>query len=127
MISEMYLIAAEGYLGAGNAADAKTVLNALQAKRGAKATEATAATVHKEWFRETVGEGLRMSCLKRWGEGFNGREPQDGVKENEVLMVGKAYDQKVFAADDYHFQWPVPKYEMQTNLNLKQNEGYSAE
>lgn len=127
LISEMYLIAAEGYLRAGDAVSAKAQLNVLQSKRGAKETEATLETIKKEWFRETVGEGLRFSCLKRWGEGFNGREPQDGVKENEVLMVGKAYDQKVFAADDYHFQWPVPKYEMQTNLNLKQNEGYSAE
>lgn len=127
LISEMYLIAAEGYLGAGDATSAKAQLNVLQAKRGAKETDATLDNIKKEWFRETVGEGLRFSCLKRWGEGYSGREPQDGVKENEVLMVGKAYDQKVFAADDYHFQWPVPKYEMQTNLNLKQNEGYSAE
>ncbi len=124
MISEMYLIAAEGYLGAGNAAEAKSVLNALQAKRGAKATEATAATVHKEWFRETVGEGLRMSCLKRWGEGFSGRAAQEGALSSLSIMTGKDYDAKSLPASDYHYQWPVPTYDMQINKNLVQNEGY---
>ena len=127
LISEMYLIAAEAYLAAGDAASAKTQLNVLQEKRGASLTNATSEAVKKEWFRETVGEGLRMSCLKRWGEGFNGREPQDGVKSNGVNMSGDSYELKVFAADDFHFQWPVPKYEMQTNLNLVQNPGYTAE
>lgn len=125
LISEMYLIAAEAYLGAGDADAAKAQLNELQTKRGATATEATMENVKNEWFRETVGEGLRFSCLKRWGEGFSGREPQDGVKENGICMTGTHYEQKVLAADDYHFQWPVPTYEIQTNLNLEQNDGYT--
>lgn len=127
LISEMYLIAAEAYLAAGDASSAKAQLNVLQEKRGASLTNATSETVKKEWFRETVGEGLRLSCLKRWGEGYSGREPQSGVKDNGVHMSGSAYEQKQFPADDFHFQWPVPKYEMQTNLNLVQNPGYTAE
>ncbi len=124
-ISEMYLIAAEGYFGAGNTASAKAVLNELQAKRGANQTEATAATIHNEWFRETVGEGLRMSCLKRWGEGFSTRAGQDGT--SIAIMQGENFDGKSMAASDIHFQWPIPTYDMQINPNLVQNEGYTAE
>lgn len=127
LISEMYLIAAEGYLGAGNTSDAKKILNELQGKRGAKETEATAETVHKEWFRETVGEGLRMSCLKRWGEGYSTRTAQDGALSSLAVMTGSDFDGKSLPASDYHYQWPVPAYDMQINQNLVQNEGYVSE
>ena len=125
LISEMYLIAAEAYLEAGNGANALTYLNALQEKRHATLSlTATEENIHNEWYRETVGEGLRFSCLKRWGEGFSGRPAQPGAEM--VVNTGTAYTEKVFASDDYHFQWPIPTYEMQTNLNLVQNEGYGA-
>lgn len=125
LISEMYLIAAEAYLEAGSAANALTYLNALQEKRHATLSlTATEENIRNEWYRETVGEGLRFSCLKRWGEGFSGRPAQPGAEM--VVNTGTAYTEKVFASDDYHFQWPIPTYEMQTNLNLVQNEGYGA-
>ena len=125
LISEMYLIAAEAYLEAGSAANALTYLNALQEKRHATLSlTATEENIRNEWYRETVGEGLRFSCLKRWGEGFSGRPAQPGA--GMVVNTGSAYTEKVFASDDYHFQWPIPTYEMQTNLNLVQNEGYGA-
>lgn len=127
LISEMYLIAAEAYLGAGNAAEAKTQLNVLQTRRGATATAATAETIQNEWFRETVGEGLRMSCLKRWGIGYAERTAQDAASALGVISTGPSYAPKSMAASDFHFQWPIPTYDMQTNLNLVQNEGYAAE
>lgn len=125
LISEMYLIAAEAYLADNDAASAKVQLNALQVARGAKATDATTENIQNEWYRETVGEGLRFSCLKRWGIGFSGRPPQDGAAD--VIMTGASFEQKAMPASDYHYQWPIPLYEMQTNLNLKQNDGYSVE
>lgn len=127
LISEMYLIAAEAYLAGGDPASAKAQLNVLQSRRGAAETDATETSVQKEWYRETVGEGLLFSCLKRWGKGFSGRQPQSGIEAAGLNMSGPAYEQKELKSDDYHFQWPVPKYEMQTNLNLKQNDGYNAE
>lgn len=120
-ISEMYLIAAEAELST-DAAAAKKDLNALQAARGASQTEATAATVQKEWFRETVGEGQRKFCLKRWGLGFNGRPMQPGAAN--VLQQGDVFDGKVFEANSHLFQYPVPAYEMKINKNLVQNPGY---
>lgn len=120
-IGEMYLIAAEAELST-NPAQAKIDLNTLQAARGASLTDASTDTVRKEWYKETVGEGLRMSCLKRWGIGFNGRPAQDGAKN--AIMSGDAYDQKVFEANSIYFQWPVPSYEMKINSNMEQNPGY---
>jgi hypothetical protein len=124
MIGEMYLIAAEAYQAIGISALAGKYLNALQAKRGAATTAVSEKIIQDEWYKETVGEGLRFSCLKRWGIGFEGRPCQDAAKD--IVASGSAYAQKVMKADDYHFQWPVPTYEMQTNLNLVQNEGYES-
>ena len=126
LISEMYLIAAEAYFENGQASEAKTVLNALQTQRGAATTAATAETIHNEWYRETVGEGLRFSCLKRWGEGFDGRPAQPGAASVVMTNPASSFTGKILEADDYHFLWPIPTYEMQTNLNLKQNPGYGS-
>ena len=125
LLSEMYLIAAEAELSS-NAAAAKTDLNALQAARGASQTEATAETVQKEWYRETVGLGLRMPCLKRWGLGFNGRPGQPQAVAKEIIVLQANFADKVMNANDSRFVWPVPTHEIQVNRNLVQNEGYTS-
>ena len=125
LIGEQYLIAAEAYLQAGDASKAKKRLQELQEKRGAVKTEATMAIIKKEWFRETVGEGLRMSCLKRWGAPAGVRTPQTAASDAHILMTGPYYEQRVLAATDYHFCWPIPEYEIKVNNNLVQNDGYS--
>ncbi|MBP3714455.1 MAG: RagB/SusD family nutrient uptake outer membrane protein [Phocaeicola sp.] len=124
LIGEMYMIAAEAYLGAGNTDAAKAVLNELQEARGAEVTEATIEDIQNEWFRETVGEDLRMSCLKRWGVGYTARTPQPAALEAGVLMMGAAYGSRSVEANDHHWAWPVPVYELQINDNLVQNPGY---
>lgn len=123
LISEMYLIAAEAQAQSGG--NDASILNALQTARGANATTLSMDNVKNEWFKETVGEGLRFSCLKRWGDGFEAREAQDGAQD--AISKGEYYDLKSMAASDYHFVFPVPYYEIQTNLNLVQNPGYSVE
>lgn len=125
LISEMYLIAAEAEL-VSDAAAAKTDLNALQAARGAAQTAATDETVRKEWYRETVGLGLRISCLKRWGLGFSGRPGQTNATAKEIIVIGDNFDGKSMPATDFHFVWPVPTHEIQVNPNLVQNTGYTA-
>lgn len=123
-ISEMYLIAAEAELASNDVDAALEDLNTLQAARGAVETAATVETVRNEWFRETVGEGQRKFCLKRWGLGFNGREMQAGAAN--VLQQGDVFNAKVFDANSTYFQWPVPAYEMKINKNLVQNPGYDS-
>lgn len=125
LIGEQYLIAAEAYLAAGDATNAKKYLNDLQAARGATETEATAENIQNEWFKETVGEGLRMSCIKRWGTGFSGRVQQ--ARNNGEALTGDIYVGKNFPASDYHWQWAIPAYEMKVNANIVQNPGYGAE
>ena len=121
-ISEMYLIAAEAYAQAGNSAKAKEVLNALQTARHATLTEGTMDAVKNEWFKETVGEGLRLNCLKRWGDGMAARTPQDGAAL--LIMTGAGYEQRTIPAGFAKLTWPVPTYELQVNPNLVQNEGF---
>lgn len=126
-LPEMYLVAAEAAFQAGNSAAALAKLTALQTKRGATPTAAvTLEAIQKEWFRETVGEGLRMECLKRWGVGCAVREGQAGALESNVLMETVGYVDRDLKAGDYHLCWPVPSYEIKVNSNLVQNEGYSA-
>lgn len=125
LISEMYLIAAEAYQAAGNGNAAQNALNTLQRARGASATDATAAAIHNEWFKETVGEGTRMVCLKRWNEGFSSRIGQAGAIAGGALAQGAAFEAKSLPAGDYHYQWPIPSHEFEVNPNLVQNPGYS--
>lgn len=125
LISEMYLIAAEAYAQAGNTAAAKTVLNQLQILRGAVPTDGSLESVKKEWFRETVGEGLRLACIKRWGDGLAVRKAQPGV--DYLIMTGPYYNERSLAANNHTLNWPIPSYELKLNANLVQNPGYSAE
>ena len=125
LISEMYLIAAEAHSKAGSSTKAAEALNALQTSRGATPTAATFENIQNEWYKEVVGEGLYFSCLKRWGKGYSGRAPQAGA--TMLIASGEYFENKVWSDTDYHFQWPVPTYELQTNLNLKQNDGYGVE
>lgn len=125
-IGEMYLIAAESYLAAGNLTQATAYLNALQTARGASATTATAANIQNEWFKETVGEGMRGICLKRWNVGFNGRPAQEAAVTDGLVENGNNYADRAFDEDDYYlYTWPIPNYEMRINRALIQNEGYT--
>lgn len=123
-ISEMYLIAAEAYVDIDNAKSAK-YLSDLQTARGATAKTATIENIQNEWYKETVGQGLRISCLKRWGIGFDGRPAQTGAVSADAVVNQPNFITKSMPATDFHFVWPVPKHEIQVNPNLKQNEGYA--
>ena len=124
-ISEMYLIAAEALFKGGHTEDALKVLNELQAARGAENSLVTSfAEIQKEWFRETVGEGQRIWCLKRWGEGFTARYGQPAAISENLIYTGSYYTERAMEAGDYHFTLPIPTYEIKINTNLKQNEGY---
>lgn len=125
-IGEMYLIAAEAYAMSGNAAAAAQMLNTLRTAR--KATIVTGDIMEEiklEWFRETAGEGMRLNCLKRWGDGISARQPQSAAAE--VVMTGEAYTDRVIEAGSHIFNWPIPTREIKINKNLVQNVGYGSE
>lgn len=125
MISEMYLIAAEAYAMSGDEGTAKSVLNTLQSARKAAFSDGSMESVKMEWMKETVGEGLRFACLKRWGDGMEPRTPQSAA--SAFVQTGPAYTERVVEAGSHIFNWPVPTYEMKINKNLVQNPGYSVE
>lgn len=126
LLPEIYLIAAEASFKANKKVDALAALTTLQSARNATPTDdVTLEAIQKEWFRETVGDGKRLECLKRWKLGFSGRDFQPGA-ENVVIKTA-GYVDKVFKSDDYHMCWPIPSYEIKVNSNLRQNTGYSAQ
>ena len=65
-----------------------------------------------------------MSCLKRWGKGFSGREAQNGLEEEGIIQSGDSYEKKELKANDNHWVWPIPSYEIRVNPNLVQNPGF---
>ena len=125
MISEMYLIKAEAQARSSKVPAAKTTLNLLQTARGATLTTGVLKNVQNEWFRETVGDGMRLSCLKRWHVGFDAREGQPGAMNVNALMTGEYYDQRSMEADDYHLVWPAPASQIRLNSNLTQYSAYA--
>ncbi len=120
-IPEQYLIAAEAMSMLGQEETAAEYLNVLQKARGAAQTSGSMENIKKEWARETVGEGMRLQCLKRWGDGFSGREPY----APSLVSPGVYYDELTVAGDYYKLTWPVPNAEIQSNQNLVQNPGWT--
>lgn len=127
LISEMYLIKAEAEAMQDDIPKAKSTINLLQTARGAIKTSGRLEDIQNEWFRETVGEGMRWTCLKRWGIGFDKREAQTGTLAKNAVMLGDYYDARSLSADDRSFIWPIPADERRLNANLKQNPGYGTE
>lgn len=123
-LNEIYLIAAEAHALNGNEAKAQYYLNAIQRARHAQPTSATMDNIKKEWFRETVGDGQRMVCLKRWRDGFKGREPQEEAFEANIIYKSDGFVDRDFPSDDVHWQWPISTYELRVNPNIEQNPGY---
>lgn len=127
-IAEMYLIAAEAYLqqSSPNASEALLALNDLQTARNATPSpSATMDEVKKEWAKETIGLGVRIDCLKRWGDGYSGRPAQnvDFITNNPPSN----YTEKVVLPTEPKLVWAIPQIDMDINPNLIQNEGWGAE
>ncbi|MCQ2076456.1 MAG: RagB/SusD family nutrient uptake outer membrane protein [Bacteroidaceae bacterium] len=130
-LSEQYLIAAESAALMGKADVACKYLNGLRAQRlrgykdvSLKGDELLDA-VKEERFKELLGEGFRMSDLRRWHIGFqrNPEHPENPTLSEIITSQGAALS---YAADDHRFVWPIPATEIQTNPQLdgQQNPGY---
>ena len=130
----MYLIAAEAYARTGTAALVKRgsdLLKELRTKRieGYTQGDYTDAgvlmdEVMDERVRELVGEGFRLTDLKRWGKGVKRNSAQNS---GLIWFPGVNYSEKLDReADDPRMVWPIPKSEMDANPQLKgaQNPGY---
>jgi hypothetical protein len=83
--------------------------------------------VKLEWLRETVGEGQRINCIKRWGDGLPARPAQPAAKDIVMSTPESDYTGRALAADAHTLVWPIPSYEIKISPALIQNPGYSAE
>ena len=128
MIAEMYLIAAEAYAQSGNEGDAATIIGELRAARKAGEMTGDVMDVIKgEWLRETVGDGQRINCIKRWGDGLPARPAQKAAENIVMNTPASDYTARELAADSHTLVWPIPSYEIKISPALIQNPGYSAE
>ncbi|WP_294606393.1 RagB/SusD family nutrient uptake outer membrane protein [uncultured Bacteroides sp.] len=129
-MGEIYLIAAEA-AATTNQTLANKYLNELRSKRIADYEEINYADqilvqqIRSERLKELIGEGFRMSDLRRWGIGFqrNPDHPENPDINNILVPNGK---ELAYPAGDYRFVWPIPSAEMETNPQLagQQNPGY---
>ena len=130
-LSEMYLIVAEA---AANFDEAKanTALNALRKARITGYTDQTLAgnalrnEIRTERAKELIGEGFRISDLRRWGLGFSRGYAYTG----EFLLTPDALvptsRDNVYTPGDHLYVLPIPIDEIETNPQLAghQNPGY---
>ena len=128
MIAEMYLIAAEAYAQSGNEGDAAAIIGELRAARKAGDMTGDVMDVIKgEWLRETVGDGQRINCIKRWGDGLPARPAQKAAENIVMNTPASEFTAREVAADSHTLVWPIPSYEIKISPALIQNPGYSAE
>ena len=65
---------------------------------------------------------MRLLDLKRWNLGVTRGTPQ---QEDICAVPGADYSTNLSKpAGDYHFVWPIPTHEMDTNPKMVQNPGY---
>ncbi len=110
-LSEVYLIRAEARCMLGKTQQACSDLTELRRNRIANYGSAMydqstlLAAIQSERARELVGEGFRLSDLKRWHLGFE-RSPQTGT------IDGSNYNALKVAADSRKFTWLIPQHEI---------------
>lgn len=131
--AEMYLIAAEAALfkATPDETAALRYLNALRMARGASETQKSGALLVQEmkdeWAREMVGEGFRLDCLKRWGDGIERKAPQKSLEGADILRkgadLGLSTELNVQPTDPRYYKmvWEIPSNDLQTNKNLVGN------
>ncbi len=126
--AEMYLVAAEASFNLNNHTKAMQYLTTLQRERirpySAPQLDGLEILreIQDERHREMMGEGSRLSDLKRWQQGFTRGE----VWEDCDNVVVSNYKDMHYDASDFRLVWPIPQHEMDANPQLKgqQNPGY---
>lgn len=126
--SELYLIVAEASYRLGQESDANAALNAIRNVRLRGHSDETFSgeelleEIQLERTRELIGEGFRMSDLRRWHLSMVRSNPQED-------LVGYLWPSTMtmsYTADSPKYTWPIPDHEMQVNPQLagQQNPGY---
>jgi len=131
-LSEMYLIVAEAAAETGDAATANSMLETLRKNRilSYSHTDYTGdklvQQVRLERNRELIGEGFRMTDLRRWGLGFNRADDVYPDYPQAGSITNLSSRNVVYQEGDHRYTWPLPATELQTNpqISNQQNPGY---
>lgn len=131
-LSEMYLIVAEaGAMGSGaGITKANSALNELRKARieGYTDQSYTGSTliseVRAERAKELIGEGFRISDLRRWGLGFTRTANYTGEYADVPTILLQVSRQNSYAPGYFRYVLPVPNDEMDANPQIKQAPGY---
>lgn len=116
-LGEVYLIRAEARCMLGKTLPACQDITKLRKARIANygSFECEQSKLLKEIQRERamelIGEGFRLTDLKRWNIGFE-RQPQDGT------ITGPNCSSLKVNADDPRFVWPIPLHEINASNGI---------
>lgn len=128
--SELYLIVAEAQYENGNEAAANAALTTIRRARIRNySAQDYAGTdlrdeIRTERTKELIGEGFRMSDLRRWHLPMVRTNPQgvlaDYLWKSTITMT---YN---YPQDSYKYTWPIPQSELEVNPQMagQQNPGY---
>lgn len=130
-LSEIYLILAEAAMESGDEATANDALNTLRKNRITSYFNKTYTgtdlrqEIRSERTKELIGEGFRMSDLRRWGLGFT-RDSSYPANPSLTEIFVTVDTQVEYIPGDHRYVWPIPNTEMENNPQLKgqQNPGY---
>ena len=130
-LSEIYLILAEASYENNDATTANSALNMIRKNRIEDYEDATYSgevlrqQIREERTKELIGEGFRMSDLRRWGLGFT-RDSSYPISASLPDIFVVVDTQVSYIPGDHRYVWPIPSYEMEANPQLKgqQKPGY---
>lgn len=129
-LSEMYLIAAEA--AARTSVDGSQYMNDFLANRieeyepGTFNSNSLLNTALAQRQLEFMGEGFRMSDLRRLGLGFSRTADFPANIFGNLNNIVTVKSTLTYQPDDYRYTWPIPQTELDANPKLKtqQNRGY---
>lgn len=131
-LSEMYLIIAEAGAMGTETGKANDALNAIRKARIEGYTDqnlngqALITAVREERGKELIGEGFRISDLRRWKMGFQRTTAYTAEYSDVPTILTPASAQTTYSVGDYRYLLPIPVGEIDANPQLAghQNPGY---
>lgn len=134
-LSEQYLILAEAAQALNQEDIANSALNDLRKARISGYRDQTHTgtrlrdEIRSERAKELIGEGFRISDLRRWGLGFTRDASYEDFGPEYTILSDLFLSADVavrYQPNDYRYTWPIPNDELEVNAQLKgqQNPGY---
>ena len=128
----MYLIIAEAGAMGTETGKANDALNAIRKARIEGYTDqnlngqALITAVREERGKELIGEGFRISDLRRWKMGFQRTTAYTAEYSDVPTILTPASAQTTYSVGDYRYLLPIPVGEIDANPQLAghQNPGY---